>query len=390
MSDDLIGRHKKTRFITFIGALFNLLLALLKCLAGWFGHSHALFADGIHSLSDLFADLVVYFSSKLGNEQADYDHPYGHHRIETLGTVVVAVFLAATAITIIISGVEHALAPHADELIHSYVLWIAVFSLLINEIIYHVTLHIATKIDSDLLRAHAWHRRSDAATSLIVLIGIGASFLGFTHLDAIAAVVVGVFILKMAWQMGRKSLDELVDRGLNQTELLAISEAIQSVSGVEALHQLRTRLMGGQIYADVHIIVKPRLSVSEGHYIGDHVLMQLQRQFSKINDITIHVDVENDELQHDADALISRAEILTLLAKLAPQLPYYEQMQLKAIHYFKNTLTLELLFLLNCLVDVTPENLQKIYYEKISGVLSPVQLEIYFCSPLSRFGHINF
>ena len=174
----------------------------------------------------------------------------------------------------------------------------------------------------------------------------------------------------------------MVDRGLNQAELLAIRQAIQGVPGVEALHQLRTRLMGGQIYADVHIIVKPRLSVSEGHYIGDHVLMHLQQQFPKINDITIHVDVENDEVQHNADRLPSRAEILMFLAKIAPQLLHYEQMQLKAIHYFKNTLTLEFVFPLSCLAEDMQENLQKNYQEKISVFLMKVpqvQLEIYFC-----------
>lgn len=380
MSDQTLrNRHQKTAAITLIGALANLFLALVKCVAGWLGNSHALFADGIHSLSDLFADAVVYIASKFGNVQADSEHPYGHQRIETAGTIAVAAFLFAAAAAIIISGMQHIVtARDHHTVISHYVLWIAVFSLILNEAIYHITLSVAKKIDSDILRAHAWHRRSDAATALIVLIGVIGSMFGFYFLDGVSAIIIGLFILRMAWKMGRKSFDELIDRGLNPTELTAISDTICHVPGVQALHQLRTRLMGGQICADVHVIVDREISVSEGHYIGDQVLDHLKEKFPKINDIVIHVDSENDEAQHNADQLPARAAILTALNKAATQLPEHEYMQLKAIHYFNKQLTVELFFPLSCL-DYTPkEILHAIYQQELAKLWRTVKLNLFF------------
>lgn len=379
MSDQTLAeRHQRTAAITLIGALCNIFLALIKCAAGWFGHSQALFADGIHSFSDLFADLVVYVASKFGNVQADLEHPYGHQRIETVGTIVVAAFLLAAAVTIIISGIKHIITHTDQTIIHPYVLWIALLSLIINESIYHITLHIAKKIHSDILRAHAWHRRSDAATALIVLIGVVGSMLGFHLLDGISAIIIGCFILRMAWKMGRNSFDELIDRGLNQTQLAAISTTIQHVSGVQALHQLRTRLMGGQICADVHIIVDRHISVSEGHYIGDQVLEQLKKKFPEIHDIVIHVDSENDELQHHADALPARTKIVETLSASAEHLPEYHCMQLKAIHYFNKHLMLELTFPLNCLTRTTKEQLHAAYQQELFKLWQALQINIFF------------
>jgi len=379
MSDPtLTARHQKTAAITLIGAFCNLFLALVKCAAGWFGQSQALFADGIHSFSDLFTDLVVYVASKFGNVQADLDHPYGHQRIETVGTIVVAAFLLAAAVTIIVSGIKQIVAHTHHAAISPYVLWIALLSLIINESIYHITLHIAKEIHSDILRAHAWHRRSDAATALIVLIGVVGSMLGFHLLDGISAIIIGCFILRMAWKMGRNSFDELIDRGLNQAELAEISATIQQVPGVQALHQLRTRLMGGQICADVHIIVERYISVSEGHYIGDQVLEQLKKKFPQIHDIIIHVDSENDELQHDAGQLPARRKIIARLFAAAQTLPEYQHMQLKAIHYFNKNLLLELVFPADCLTRTTKQQLHTDYQQALDPLWQDLQINIFF------------
>lgn len=374
----LAERHQQTARITILGAAFNILLAIIKCVAGWFGNSHALLADGVHSLADLFADAAVYFASKFGNQEADLDHPYGHHRIETAGTIVVAAFLLFAGLGIVVSGLQHIWHPGHDNYIHTYVLWIALLALIINEAIYWLTLHVAKKINSDMLRAHAWHRRSDAATSLIVLIGIVGSMVGLPYLDGAAAIIVGLFILKMAWDMGRRSVDELVDRGLNPKELAAIAKVIREVPGVESLHQLRTRLMGGQIYADAHIIVDPYLSVSEGHFIGDNVLVALKKYFPKVHDITIHVDSENDEITHEEYRHASRAEILQALAELTHDLPHATQAQLKAIHYFESYLLIELLLPVLCLVNNQKEQIHKPYQQKIAERIPNSRVVIFF------------
>ena len=377
-TEDLQERYRQSARVTWIGAFCNLLLAAIKCLAGWLGNSHALFADGVHSLSDLFADGIVLLASKFGNEAADTEHPYGHHRIETAATIAVALFLLAAGVGIIMDGVDHMLHPVHDTYIHPYVLWIAILALIVNESIYWMTIRVARKIQSDMLAAHAWHRRSDAIVSLIVLIGIGASMLGFHYLDGIAAIVVGLFILKMAWSMGRKSFDELVDRGLSQKELEDIKHTIQTVPGVVGLHMLRTRLSGGAIMADVHVMVEPFFSVSEGHYVGEKVYALLKEKYPAIKDITVHVDSENDELVHDNLSLPSRQSISEILASLKNELPLYSQMQLKAIHYQGTKVILEIVLPLSALKERAAENFANAYTVAIQNKLSNAQVQLFY------------
>jgi cation diffusion facilitator family transporter len=374
-AEALAERHKATSRVTWLGAVCNLFLSLVKCLAGWFGHSHALLADGIHSLSDLIADGVVLIASKFSSEEADHEHPYGHQRIETAATIGIAGFLVFAGLGIIISGVQHILSPIHDK-ISPYVLWTAILALVVNEAIYWITIRIAKKIQSDMLVAHAWHRRSDAAASLIVLIGIIGSMLGIYYFDGLAAIVIGLFILRMAWRMGRASFDELTDRGVDEEELEKIKNAIQSVEGVCALHQLRTRLMAGKIIADVHIIVDPLLSVSEGHYIGDKVYERLAKGFPSLEDVTVHVDSEDDEVQHFTRYLPSREQILSALKNLS--LPYFQEMKLKAIHYQANHVILECVFSLAVLTKTNAETLEKSYAEKIQTLYPAAKVKIFF------------
>jgi len=288
-------RYQETRHVTLVGAWIDLLLGIAKILVGWLFHSQALVADGIHSLSDLATDFIVLFAAKHADRQADDEHPYGHGRIETLATVGLGIALLLVAAGIIYDAVERMFRP--DELLQPgmLALGVAALSVLAKEAIYHYTMHLARKHRSNMLRANAWHSRSDAISSIVVMIGIIGTMQGLDYLDAMAAVVVGVMVAKIAWDLSWHSARELIDTALDEAEVQALREEIRAVPGVKALHMLRTRRSGGDVLVDVHIQVAPEVSVSEGHQIGERVRHGLLSRHDEVCDVTVHIDPEDDE-----------------------------------------------------------------------------------------------
>lgn len=287
-------RYLQAKKITLIGAGINVLLGFLKLVGGYLFHSHALIADGFHSFSDLITDVMVLFASKYGNQAADETHHYGHQRIETAATLLLALLLilAGTAIA----------WDSLDEMIHKshstpgwLTLPIAGFSIIANELLFHYTQYVGKKIKSELIIANAWHHRSDAASSIVVLLGIMGSISGIVYLDAVAAVIVGFMIINMGLSYGWNSVKELVDTAVELQIINSIEHIILQVDGVQKIHQLRTRSMGSDILIDVHVLVSPFISVSEGHYIAQHVHQALVRTLENIKDVIVHIDPEDDE-----------------------------------------------------------------------------------------------
>lgn len=291
LSNDRYWQAKK---ITLWGALKNILLGIIKLFGGLYCHSHALFADGVHSFSDLITDIMVLLASRFSSQDADETHPYGHQRIETAATFLLAMLLVLTgfaiawdAITLIIKG--------SDITPNWLALPIALISIAANELLFHYTRFIGNKINSPLITANAWHHRSDAASSVIVALSLIASLLGVKYVDAIAAILVGLMIAKMGFEYGWNSIKELVDTAVDAKTFAIIEKTIQQVEGVEKVHQLRSRFMAGAILIDVHILVSPFISVSEGHYIAQHVHRALLSKVGGVRDVTVHVDPEDDE-----------------------------------------------------------------------------------------------
>lgn len=287
-------RYQQAKRITLIGAIINALLGIIKIWGGVIYHSHALIADGVHSFSDLMTDVMIIVASKFGSLDADSSHPYGHQRIETAATLLLALLLVLAGFGIAWYSLDELIKGHPD-IPGRITLFIALFSVLLNELLFHYTKFIGHKIQSALITANAWHHRSDAAASLVVSLGIAGSFMGYHYLDAFAAVVVGLLIIKMGLSYGWGSVKELVDTAVEPQQLEQIKAAILKVEGVKVIHQLRTRLMAGNILIDVHILVSPFISVSEGHYIAQHVHYTLLKQFTRIHDVIVHVDPEDDE-----------------------------------------------------------------------------------------------
>ncbi len=314
-------RYKALKKVTIVGSIADFGLGLAKVTVGLWSNSQALVADGVHSFSDLATDFFVLYATKHSNKEADAGHPYGHGRIETLATVVLGATLILVALGIAIDSVQRMISTEQLAAPGALALLVAAVSIASKEWIYHYTMRAARKYKSDLLRANAWHSRSDAVSSIVVLLGIAGAMLGYAVLDAVAAVVVAVMIAKIGFDLARSSSEELIDSALDEKETEKLTQLMLTVAGVRAVHELRTRTSAGDAFVDVHIQVDPKLSVSEGHQIGDSVRTALLQGNESVKDVTVHIDPENDENEHLNAALPSRQKIIEALAGCWPDVP---------------------------------------------------------------------
>ncbi len=326
--------------VTLIGAFINLFLSIIKIGFGLLGQSAALIADGIHSLSDLFSDFFVLIAVKLGSREADWDHPYGHRRFETMATVILGIALIAVAGGIAWDAVEKIRHPEKLLTPTPETMGIATLSILANEWLFQYTKRIARQTRSKLLLANAWHHRSDALSSVIVLIGLAAVFYGYTLADVIAALIVALMIAKIGFDLAAESLKELVDTSLPADIVQEIRQSILSTEGVEGIHFVRTRQMGEDAFVDAHIVVNPRISVSEGHMIGDQVRDKLKAEFDDIMDVLVHVDPEDDQYKTKNGETLSRQHLYDILQRYFGTLnKYIEGLN---IHYLNGLIELEI------------------------------------------------
>ena len=331
--DPLDARYREIRKVTVVGGVVDLLLGIVKILVGAAANSQALIADGVHSLSDLATDFLVVFAAKHSHREADQEHPYGHGRIETVATVILGVALALVAIGICYDALHRMRDPELLGHPGMLALLVALVSVVSKEIIYHYTVRAARRLRSNMLHANAWHSRSDAISSIIVVIGVGGTMYGFTYLDAIAAAAVGVMIAKIGWDLLWKSLQELIDTSLEEDKVDAIRKAILDVAGVRALHMLRTRRSGSDALVDVHILVDPGLSVSEGHMIGERVRTRLIGEMDDVSDVTVHIDPEDDEVASPCTDLPLRDEIMQRLEEGWAKLDLDAGIEKVVLHY---------------------------------------------------------
>lgn len=310
---DTVKMDKLKARASYVGAAVNVTQTLIKIGFGILGQSAALIADGIHSLSDLLSDLLVIIAVRLGSREADLEHPYGHRRFETIATVILGISLIGIGGGIAWSVMERMGNPEHLPVPNEISLAVAAVSILINEWLYHYTKRIAKTTRSKLLMANAWHQRSDALTSVVVLFGIGAVMLGYPLADAIAAIVVALMVAKIGLTLVVGSIKELVDTSLPPAVVTEIRSSIMAIDGVEGIHLLRSRQMGEDALIDAHIVVDPRITVSEGHMIGDIVRDDLIKRFDDVMDVLVHVDPEDDEGLFEDSKPLTRADVQRLL-----------------------------------------------------------------------------
>ena len=310
------NRTKASQKVTIVGALIDFLLSIIKIILGFIGQSGALIADGVHSFSDLLTDWVTWYAAKLSGDAPDADHPYGHERFETVATLGLSIFLAIVGTIIIFEGFGRFSNP--NELRHeNWLIAAAALSVLSKEALYWFTVKVARDINSDLLKANAWHHRTDAFSSIVVVIGIIGAANGYFFLDSIAAIIVGILIIYIGWQLGFEATKELVDTSIDQEDIKALRVALSEIKGVNSVHTLRTRKVGHKKSADVHVQVNPFLSVSEGHIISVSVERVAKECIEELDDVTVHIDPENDEEKEDAPYkdLPERAQALKIISQ---------------------------------------------------------------------------
>jgi cation diffusion facilitator family transporter len=288
----MIRSHEEQRQAlrsTWVSVWINLLLASAQVVIGIFARSQALIADGIHSLSDLVADGVVLFAARHSHADADAEHPYGHARFETAASLAIGLILVATGIGMVWNAGVKLHAGTTLEAVHPIALATAALTLLAKEGLFRYMRRVGERLKSALLIANAWHARADAASSLVVAVGIAANLLGYHSMDAVAAIIVGFMIAKAGWAFSVEAFHGLTDHALDPEEIERIHRSIQSVDGVRDLHALRTRRMGDWAVIDVHIEVDTHLSVSEGHYIAEKINALVKAEH-RVAECTVHID----------------------------------------------------------------------------------------------------
>lgn len=302
-------KQRVARKTTFVSIALNTVLMSVQIVIGVFAHSQALVADGIHSLADLVSDFVVLIANRHSSAAADTDHNYGHSRYETVASLFLGALLIAVGIGMLWrAGTRLADMTHIPA-VHLSALAVAVVVLVSKEALFRYMLHEAQRVRSAMLIANAWHARSDAASSLVVALGIVGSLAGVRLLDPIAAAIVGFMVARMGWAFGWDALQDLSDRALDEAATADVRALLMATPGVRDVHELRTRKMGDYALIDAHVLVDPMISVSEGHYIAESARALVLKN-DHVLDALIHVDPENDAIAQTPMNLPPRAKIV--------------------------------------------------------------------------------
>ncbi|MBV8657050.1 MAG: cation transporter [Burkholderiales bacterium] len=324
---------------SLVSGAINIVLAALQVVVGFWAHSQALVADGVHSLSDLVADIVVLVVNKHSHAAPDDDHHYGHARYENFASLLLGAILLAVGLMMLWRAGLRLTSGTPAPSVHIAALGIAAVTLVSKEVLFRYMLREAERVRSAMLVANAWHARSDAASSLVVAVGIVANLLGYTYFDAIAAAVVGFLVSRMGWTFAWQSVKDLTDGAIEADELTAIEETLKSTPGVVGIHLLRTRKMGDLAIVDAHLLVAPDISVSEGHYIAEQAYQNLLDKH-EVLDAVIHIDPEDDLLAKPNNELPGRAEITALLlAETGMPADWLSRIEL---HYLDGSLSMDL------------------------------------------------
>jgi len=282
-------RQRATRRSTWVSVVVNVVLTGVQLTVGLWTHSQALVADAIHSLSDLVSDFVVLVAAHFSAKDADADHPYGHHRYENAASLALGVILLAVGVGMIGAAATKLQATDPLPPVQAAALWVALTALVGKELLFRYMLAVAKRVKSGLLVANAWHARSDAASSLVVAVGIAGNLLGYPMLDPVAALIVGFMVAKMGWQFGWDALHDLMDRAADDDEVDAIRQTLLQSPGVRGVHDLHTRKMGDMILADVHLEVDAHLTVEASHHLAAEARARVMQRHRVLNLLT-HVD----------------------------------------------------------------------------------------------------
>ena len=283
--------------VSVVSIIVNIVLSLLKLLAGLIASSGAMISDAVHSASDVFSTLVVIVGVRLAKKKPDKEHPYGHERMECVASIILAAVLAATGIGIGLSGIEKIASPDAEELAVPGLLALtaAVVSMIVKEVMFRYTKHAAKKINSGALMADAWHHRSDALSSVGAFAGILGARMGMPVLAPLASVIICVFIEKAAVDIFRDAVDKMVDRSCPDETVDGMKEVILGTQGVLGIDELKTRLFGSKIYVEVEILMDAGKTLVEAHDTAEEVHRAIEEAFPEVKHCMVHVNPDIGE-----------------------------------------------------------------------------------------------
>ncbi len=290
VSEDEFQRvANKVSFVTIIG---NILLSVMKLIAGFVAHSNAMISDAIHSASDVFSTFVVIIGIKLASKKADKEHPYGHERLECVAAIVLSMVLFITGLGIGATALKNITSGDYNNIAVPGILALiaAIISIISKEAMYWYTRYNAKKIDSSALMADAWHHRSDAFSSIGALIGIAGARMGFPVMDSIASLIIFVFIIKAAYDIFKDAIDKMVDHACDDDTVKQIRECVMKHEDVLGIDMLQTRIFGNKIYVDLEIATDGSYTLSKAHTIAESVHDDIEKSFPKVKHIMVHVN----------------------------------------------------------------------------------------------------
>lgn len=274
---------------TLVSVAVNITLTALQLVVGLFAHSTALVADAIHSLSDLVSDGVVLVVNKHSQAPADAEHPYGHHRFETAASIVIGALLITVGVGMLWTSFTRLQNPDSIPQVHQLALVVAAFGIVSKELLFRYLLRVAKRVESTMLAANAWHARSDAASSVVVVIGVAANLAGFPLADPLAALIVGLIVMRMGWSFFFESFHDLLDRAADEQTEARIRSTIASTPGVLGLHDLKTRKMGDMLWVEVDLEMDGSLTIVQGHEIAAEARRRVMAQ-EPVLDVMTHFD----------------------------------------------------------------------------------------------------
>nr|CRH06632.1 putative Cation diffusion facilitator family transporter [Candidatus Magnetococcus massalia] len=340
------SQHRAADRAILVGVVVNLLLSIGKIIAGVVGHSAALVADGVHSASDLVSDGVVWLGMRIARQAPDEEHPYGHGRFETLATLFIALALLAVAIGIVVDAVDRVhLEATSTMLVPTDMALIAVIlSIFTKEGLFHYTLRVGERLNQRALIANAWHHRSDAISSIAAMVGIVGAQMGWPLMDPIAAIVVAFILGKVAWGFLMEVYHEFVNAAsaVDAAVQQKIQQLIDEHPDVRSAHLVKARRSGSDVQVDIHVVVNPMLSVSEGHQIAEQLRMTLTTEIQGVQDALVHVDPEDDTQHPIPITFPNRSRVKEVFEPHVNKMPEFALLESLMLHYTHAGLVVDL------------------------------------------------
>ena len=276
--------------VSTVSIILNIILSLLKLVAGIFGKSMAMLSDAVHSLSDVFGSIIVIIGVKISKKKEDNDHQYGHDRMECLASLALGAILFLTGALLIYEGIKKIVSGTSISTPGQIALIAAIVSIVVKEGMYWYTKINANRINSDALKAEAWHHRSDALSSIGSLIGVAGAMLGLKILDPVMGCVIGVVIIKVSYDIVKESVDKMVDKACDDDTVGALKKEVEKVSGVKELDMIKTRMFGTKIYVEIEISVDGNMILKDAHDIAEQVHDNIEKNFENVKHCTVHVN----------------------------------------------------------------------------------------------------